>query len=210
MRCPTGRLFEPTRVFPVYGLPSYLSSSGFGSKVSTWDGAPFMNRKTTCLALAGKWDSFGESGPAFSPARAKNPSRVSKSMRASPANPPPARRRNSRREVIGQCGCGFTAVSLRIRELIQVEHDPAELLAGRPPAPGLLQECPHPLDLAIRRRSAQGQPIGQVDLLPLVRSGLGFQSVGQVPGLAVDELAVEERQGLGGDRGRRSLGGAPS
>src|SRR5262245_33652182 len=46
IKWPTGRLFDPTFVLPVYGLPLYLSSSGFGSNVSTWDGAPFMNRKT--------------------------------------------------------------------------------------------------------------------------------------------------------------------
>ena len=36
------------------GLPWYFASNGLGSNVSTCDGPPFMNRWTTCLALAGK------------------------------------------------------------------------------------------------------------------------------------------------------------
>src|SRR3954468_14612763 len=62
IRWPTGRPLDPTLVLPVYGLPSYLSSSGLGSNVSTCEGAPFMNRKTTCLALPGKCGDFGASG----------------------------------------------------------------------------------------------------------------------------------------------------
>ena len=57
-----GRPLEPTLVLPVYGLPSYFSSSGLGSNVSTCDGAPFMNRKMQCLALVGKCGFFATSG----------------------------------------------------------------------------------------------------------------------------------------------------
>ena len=39
------------------------ASIGLGSKVSTCDGPPFMNRWTTCLALPGKCGGFGASGP---------------------------------------------------------------------------------------------------------------------------------------------------
>ncbi len=40
------------------GLPSYLSSAGFGSKVSTWLGPPSMNSTMTDLALGAKCGFF--------------------------------------------------------------------------------------------------------------------------------------------------------
>ena len=40
--------------------PWYFSSAGLRSNVSTWLGAPFMKRKTTCLARAGKWGGLGD------------------------------------------------------------------------------------------------------------------------------------------------------
>src|SRR4051794_32846598 len=36
-------------------LPANLARAGLGSKVSTWDGPPFMKRWMTRLALAGNW-----------------------------------------------------------------------------------------------------------------------------------------------------------
>jgi hypothetical protein len=38
---------------PGSGWPWYLSSIGFGSKLSTCDSPPFMNRKITRFAFAG-------------------------------------------------------------------------------------------------------------------------------------------------------------
>ena len=38
---------------PGSGWPWYLSSIGFGSKLSTCERPPFMKRKMTCLAFAG-------------------------------------------------------------------------------------------------------------------------------------------------------------
>ena len=38
---------------PGSGWPWYLSSIGLGSKLSTCESPPFMNRKMTCFALAG-------------------------------------------------------------------------------------------------------------------------------------------------------------
>ena len=38
---------------PGSGCPWYLSSIGLGSKLSTCDSPPFMNRKMTCFAFAG-------------------------------------------------------------------------------------------------------------------------------------------------------------
>ena len=46
---------------PGSGWPWYLSSIGFGSKLSTCDTPPFMNRKMTRLACAG-WCSPPDSG----------------------------------------------------------------------------------------------------------------------------------------------------
>src|SRR5262249_17645863 len=77
-------------------------------KVSTWLGAPFMNRKTTRFALAGKWLGLGESRldredapgcfgtPSAAVALEKNPWRVRTAIRANPAKPPPASQRNYR------------------------------------------------------------------------------------------------------------------
>src|SRR5690242_19694922 len=58
-----------------------------------WLGAPIMKRKTACLALAGKCGGLGASGLAV----AAWASRERRSIRARPANPPPASQRNSRR-----------------------------------------------------------------------------------------------------------------
>ena len=69
------------------GLPWYLSSSGLGSNVSTCDGPPFMNRWTTCLALAGKCGGRGASG--LSGLAGVVPARVG-------GNEPGARRRRAR------------------------------------------------------------------------------------------------------------------
>src|SRR4051812_16979153 len=40
-----------------------LASAGFGSKVSMWEGPPSIIRKMQRFAFAGKWPSFGASGP---------------------------------------------------------------------------------------------------------------------------------------------------
>src|SRR5262249_29150175 len=78
--------------------PSCFFRAGFGSKVSTWDGPPFMNRKMTRLARAGKCvreaDSL-EVNPNL-PAACKVPARPRR------PNPMPACRSMSRREIIGK------------------------------------------------------------------------------------------------------------
>src|SRR5688500_4285349 len=65
----------PTSLVPVAidagGLPPWCYVSiGLGSNVSTCDGPPFMNRKMTRLARAGKWGGFGAIGLADASARA--------------------------------------------------------------------------------------------------------------------------------------------
>src|SRR5271166_6332956 len=42
--------------------PAYFCRAGFGSNVSTWEGPPFMNRKMTRLAFAGKGGFLGAIG----------------------------------------------------------------------------------------------------------------------------------------------------
>ena len=42
-------------------MPLYFSSDGLGSKVSTCDGPPFMNRKMTRLAFAANIGALGAS-----------------------------------------------------------------------------------------------------------------------------------------------------
>ncbi len=53
-------------------LPWSAVSFGFGSSRSTCEGAPFMQRKITRLAVAGKCEAFGASGfPATLAAKAE-------------------------------------------------------------------------------------------------------------------------------------------
>src|SRR5438132_13656278 len=44
------------------GWPWCFVSIGFGSKVSTWDGPPFMKRKMTRFAFGAKWGCLTASG----------------------------------------------------------------------------------------------------------------------------------------------------
>jgi hypothetical protein len=75
-------------------LPSNLSNSGFGSNKSNPLGAPSMNNQITDFAFAGKWATFGASGPVGA---ARTASLFSRSARATIPNPAPACRRNPRR-----------------------------------------------------------------------------------------------------------------
>ena len=76
-------------VFSVIGIgfPANLASEGFGSKVSTCDAPPFMNRCRTRLALAGSGGVLGASGftaPPISAACRQPPSAASNSRRPCP------------------------------------------------------------------------------------------------------------------------------
>src|SRR5437016_1158574 len=88
-----------------------------------------MNRKTTCLALAGKWGGLGASRyrsapadpfgapPASSAASTlaeKIPWRDRRSIRARPANPPPTSQRNSRRDRPHGVGLGMNRQELGV------------------------------------------------------------------------------------------------
>jgi hypothetical protein len=87
---------NPARTFCPFDavgfFPSWVLSAGFGSNVSTWLGPPFMNRKMTRFAFAGK----------CAPAAARG---ASNPARPSAPNPMPAVCRRSRREgPISDCG----------------------------------------------------------------------------------------------------------
>src|SRR5436305_2894075 len=71
--------------------PWCFVSIGLGSKVSTCDGPPFMNRKMTRFALGAKCGAFGARGLAALASEARTPARP----RA--PKPPPIRRSQSRR-----------------------------------------------------------------------------------------------------------------
>ncbi len=89
------------------GLPAYFSSAGLGSKVSTCDGPPFMNRWMTRLALPGKCGFFGASGrdghARPERRRGRHRLRASSSAKPSEAKPMPARQSSSRRVTMGIC-----------------------------------------------------------------------------------------------------------
>src|SRR6266404_1639056 len=66
-------------VSPGRGCPSNLSSTGFGSKLSTCESPPFMKRKMTCLAFGLKWGYWIIQGAGPSAAWAKDsPTRLAK------------------------------------------------------------------------------------------------------------------------------------
>src|SRR6185503_7825731 len=44
------------------GLPAHFFSDGLGSKLSSWEGPPFMKRWITRLALGAKCGCFGTNG----------------------------------------------------------------------------------------------------------------------------------------------------
>src|SRR5262249_547282 len=78
--------------------PSCFVSSSLGSKVSTCDGPPFMNRKIRRFAFAGKCGAFGASGFADFSAAARKPASAKTFASASAPKPPPMRVNTSRRE----------------------------------------------------------------------------------------------------------------
>src|SRR5262245_13849296 len=101
------------------------------------DGPPYMNRKITLFAFAGKCAGLGASGLALatSSARAcgKKPSRVSRSIRPSEAKPEPACQRNSRRVRPQKLGRGFTVASLgsvQEEEFVEIQGEQGERLLG--------------------------------------------------------------------------------
>src|SRR5579884_1219469 len=94
------------RVVPSLDCPAYFTSAGLGSKVSTCDGPPFMNRKMTRLARGVKCGAFGANGLlALLAARNVEPSNPSLARTlASPSAPKPLPRLHSIcRRVIHGC-----------------------------------------------------------------------------------------------------------
>src|SRR4051812_3994682 len=110
--------------WPGIVLPSYCESTGFGSHVSTCDGAPSAKMWITCFAFTGKCGDFGASGLRFVPtaASASNALMPKSDARLRAPKPMPVRQRNCRRVVMmssaeGVCSrryfedrlCGFIA-----------------------------------------------------------------------------------------------------
>src|SRR5262249_1956962 len=140
---------------------------------------PFMNRKTQCFALAGKCGGLAASGLVA----AAFDSRESRSSRARLANPPPAWNRNPRR-------------SIGIDELVQVKEHATHLLERLP-----FQKIQHRGGFRVFRGPRQRETPGVVDLLFRIGAGLFAKTLRKVTGLAVYELAIEQRQGLRGYAG---------
>src|SRR5207237_1303928 len=107
--------------------------AGLGSKVSTCDQPPFMNRKITRLARAGKCDGFTSSGPCPAARRV--------SASASIPNPLPMNLRTSRRYI--------NASLIQCAELARTHQD---LRILRPGVLTLLQKRETGLHFEIRWR----------------------------------------------------------
>src|SRR5688572_6009862 len=88
---------------PGSGWPWYLASIGLGSKLSTCDSPPFMNRKMTCLARAG-WCSPPDAATAFGfcASSAADSERETRPANAIMPKPLPIRQRASRRVTGGR------------------------------------------------------------------------------------------------------------
>src|SRR5579883_265345 len=131
-------------------LPWYFASIGLGSKVSTCDGPPFMNRWTTCLALPGKCGDFGAIGPSEpdddDPVRTAGIPPIARSSARTPArpsspNPMPDRPSSSRRvraEVVSRRHGKLLDMAellwFRLRDAVlprEGAHRPRHLLRGR-------------------------------------------------------------------------------
>ena len=143
--------------------PCRRVSSGLGSKVSTCDGPPDMNRKMTRFAVGSKCGSFGASGSASRRAirgsRGEQPL-LGEHRGAGRWHAEPARRRcggsrggrgsTGRFSRHGPWHRSASGDSIQVHELVQVEQRPAQLAQRR-----LAQERRGPLPL--RRPSARGR-----------------------------------------------------
>src|SRR3954451_1314400 len=78
-------------------LPAYLFNIGFGSKLSTWLQPPFMNSQITFFAFGAKCGTpVGGDQPDSLP----NPSPLSMTLSASPAQPMPMLDKKVRRDEV--------------------------------------------------------------------------------------------------------------
>src|SRR5437867_1232085 len=116
---------------PGMGLPSYFSSIGFGSNVSTWDTPPFMKRKITRFAFGLKCSSLRTPPVPLGTASASEV--LSMLDSATMPNPPPIRARAWRRVTGFGWLQAITFFSLLVdeQELVRAEQRPAEGFQGR-------------------------------------------------------------------------------
>ena len=91
--------------------------------------------------------------------------------------------------------------SLRINKLVQIQNHAAGLLQGF-----LAQKRLHLRQFVRRQLAAQRHSPSQRDLFCGIIAGFAFQSCGEVFGLLVHEVAVEQAQRLRGDGGDLALG----
>ncbi|MFO1437863.1 MAG: hypothetical protein U1F81_06030 [Verrucomicrobiaceae bacterium] len=89
---------------------------------------------------------------------------------------------------------------LGINKLVQIEHHATELLQRLS-----LQTSLHVGDFGHPGLPARGNPPREGDLLSGLVARLAFQTGGEVMGLGVDEVAVEEGESLRGDGGDPTL-----
>src|SRR5713101_4050717 len=129
-----------TPPMPGSSWPSYLASIGFGSKVSTCEGAPWAKMWTTRLALAGKCGDLGasaERGSASWTGAAPRQSSAKRVARPNAPNPIPARWRNWRRVRKKSAGLG-ACPSTYLRSLFMLLHHTMSEAFGEPAvSPGM-------------------------------------------------------------------------
>ena len=159
IRWPIGRPLEPTGVSPVYGCAVVLRRApAWGRTCRPGWAPPFMNRKTTCLALAGKCGGLGASRYGAGRRRRALAARLAveeavarQQVDQRQAREPAARPARGTRGATGRTGSGSgcsgrsarpsegasSPVSIGVDELVEVEDHAAQLLERqRRPPPG--------------------------------------------------------------------------
>src|SRR5262245_17757353 len=117
------------------GLPAFFCSAGLGSKVSTCEGPPFMNRWSTRRALGGKCGRRGVSGLSGAVEAAAVPSipawAITCTIPSAPI-PIPQRCRTSRRvrKRSSSFGLWFIGLSIHEHELVRHQQRLGVLLPG--------------------------------------------------------------------------------
>jgi hypothetical protein len=98
-----------------------------------------------------------------------------------------------------------------INKLIEVQDHATQLNEGALLIRGgrfAGEELLHGLGFLGRWLAAEGEVIGEVDLSLGIVAGFALEALGETLGLAVDEVAVEQGEGLRGDAGNGTPLGA--
>ena len=109
---------------------------------------------------------------------------------------------------MSRIGNGYRSVDEE--EFVQVQDEEGEAVEGF--ALGKLVVAHHDfdeldavVDLALAGRPREGDLEAQLDLAPGIVGGLLAQTLGELFGLLVDEVAVQEGEGLGGQDAAEAL-----